>query len=62
MSRSNLADVDYDFIKIDDPQYDSVLFVIDGKDVWLPRSQIEIDTDDNTIAMPQWLAEDEEIV
>lgn len=54
--RSNLVDVDFSIIKIDDPKYKGVLFRIDGKEVWLPRSLIEIDQADKTVAMPEWLA------
>ena len=48
--RSDLVDVDYDVIKIDDAKYKSILFRIDGKDVWLPRSLIEVDEDAETVA------------
>lgn len=61
MTRS-LADVDFDLIKIDDPARRAILFSIDGADVWLPRSLIEVDEDDKVVTMPQWLAEERELV
>lgn len=30
--------------------------------VWLPKSQCEWDSDDNTMAMPEWLAKDKELI
>lgn len=57
-----LTDVDYERIKVDDPTLKAVLFVINRKEVWLPRSQIEVDTDDKTITMPEWLALDKGLI
>lgn len=38
------------------------LQIYDGeRTVWLPRSQIEIGAD-GTIAMPEWLAKDKELI
>lgn len=34
----------------------AVLFKINGKDHWLPRSQIEIDRGGKVVTMPEWLA------
>jgi hypothetical protein len=35
----------------------------DGKiTVWLPKSQCEWDEDDKTMAMPEWLAKEKELV
>lgn len=58
---SNIVDVRYDEIKVDDERHKSVLFSIGGKDVWLPRSLIEIDEAGKTVALPQWKAEQEGI-
>ena len=54
---SNIVDVKYDEIKIDDDRHKSVLFSIGGKDVWLPRSLIEVDEAGMTVVMPQWKCE-----
>lgn len=35
--------------------------VIDGKSVWLPKSQVE-NNGDGTWTMPRWLAEEKELV
>lgn len=38
-------------------------FFTDGeKKVWLPKSQVEWDEEDNTITMPEWLAIEKELV
>jgi hypothetical protein len=35
----------------------------DGKRVvWLPKSQCEWDSDDKTMAMPEWLAKEKELI
>lgn len=61
-SRESLADVEYDFVKLDDPAKKAILFRIEGKDVWLPRSQIEVDEDQKMVTMPEWLATEKELV
>ena len=62
MPADKIVDVEYDWIKIDDPQYDAVLFAIGGDEhVWLPRSLIEIDKDDKVVTLPEWLAIEKEI-
>ena len=63
MSRkgSEIVDVRYQLIKIDDDRHRSVLFEIGGKEIWLPRSLIEIDEKDKTVALPTWKAEQEGI-
>lgn len=58
---SELVDVKYTRIKLDDGRYQAVLFVIGGRDVWLQRSLIEVDADAGTVALPAWKAEQEEI-
>lgn len=30
--------------------------------VWLPKSQVEWDESDRTMAMPEWLAKDKELI
>lgn len=46
--------VNYESIKIDKPQYKAILFIINGEEIWLPRSKIVINS--NTVTMPEWLA------
>lgn len=38
------------------------LFVINGKRVWLPKSQIEFDEQDSIVTMPERMAIDRELV
>ncbi len=59
--RSEIVDVKYDCVKIDSDRHKSILFQIGGKDVWLPRSLIEVDESDKTVTMPAWKAEQEGI-
>lgn len=56
-----IVDVKYDRVKIDDEAYKSVLFQFGAKEVWLPRSLIEIDRGDMVVTMPTWKAEQEDI-
>jgi hypothetical protein len=55
-AKSDLVDVEYDVLKIDDDRYRSVLFVINGREVWLPRSLIEVDVDGGVVTLPEWKA------
>lgn len=58
---SEIVDVRYQRIKMDEDRFKSILFEIGGKDVWLPRSLIEVDYIANTVALPAWKAEQESI-
>jgi hypothetical protein len=58
---SDLVDVSYRRIKIDSTEYRSILFEIGDKEVWLPRSLIEVDEGTKTVALPAWKAEQEGI-
>ena len=58
---SEIVDVKYDRVKIDSGRHQSILFQIGGKDVWLPRSLIEVDESSKTVALPAWKAEQEGI-
>lgn len=58
---SEVVDVQYDRIKLDDKKYKSILFEFGDKEVWLPRSLIEVDTDARVVVMPRWKAEQAEI-
>lgn len=33
-----------------------------ARTVWLPKSQVEWDGDDKTMAMPEWLAKEKELI
>jgi len=46
--------IDYESVLLDDENKKAVLFRINGKSHWLPRSQIEYE--DGKITMPEWLA------
>lgn len=54
---SDIVDLEYDRIKIDDARHKAVLFQFGKKEVWLPRALIEIDTDAKTVTLPVWKAE-----
>lgn len=49
--RNELADVDYE--RIIHKTELAVLFLIDGKEVWLPKSRIEIDEEQKLVTIPQ---------
>lgn len=55
--KSDIVDVAYEAIKIDSPEHRAILFVIGGKEVWLPRLLIEVDLDARTVAVPRWKVE-----
>jgi len=40
----------------------SWLLKIDGDQIWFPKSRCEIDEDDGTIEVPEWLAIEKELV
>ena len=54
--------IDYDEIIRDDDRYAAILFAIDGAEIWLPRSQIDVDEDNQTVTLPEWLAIERELV
>lgn len=58
---AEVVDVRYDRIKINDDRHKSVLFQFGEKEVWLPRSLVEIDADNSIVIMPAWKAEQEGI-
>ena len=39
----------------------SILFYDGDREVWLPKSQIEINGD-GTVTMPEWLAQEKELI
>lgn len=55
------AVIDYDVELRETPA--AFLFLIDDNEVWVPKSQIvEHDTRRSRITIPQWLAEEKELV
>ena len=71
MARScfeEIVDIDFDFIENSTDA--AVLFVIDDKEVWIPKSQIQnlddLDLDDHesdgTIELPTWWAYNEGLI
>jgi hypothetical protein len=60
MTHSKLCDVAYDEIIHETEK--AVLFLIDDKEVWLPRSVIEIDSDIKAITLPERMAIDKGLV
>jgi hypothetical protein len=55
-----LADVEYDEIVHETEK--AFLFNIGGKEVWLPKSLIEVDYESKTITLPEKWAIEKEIV
>jgi len=42
---------------------DKAVLINDGtKEVWLPKSQIEINREDKEVTMPEWLAIEKELI
>ena len=63
MPKSQLVDLDYQEILIDNPEkHDAILMVVEAKEVWLPYSLVEIDRDNKEVTMPEWLAIEKELV
>lgn len=47
----------YDEVSIDSPQFDAILFTIEGRAVWIPRSQVlDYDEAAREVTVPEWLA------
>jgi hypothetical protein len=55
-----LVDLEYDEIKHETEK--AYLFVIDGKDVWLPKSVVQVNETDKEVTMPESMAIDKELV
>lgn len=52
--KDEIVDLEYEALKA--RTVSAALFVFGGKDVWLPFSQIEIDEEQQSVTMPEWLA------
>jgi hypothetical protein len=64
-----MASVDIDYDRIDgDRETKHAIYVVIQDDVmdtiavWLPKSQVEVDAKRKVITMPEWLAEEKELV
>lgn len=53
---SKLADIEYDDWFEESDTDKAHLFLIDGKEVWIPKSLAEVDKDSKTITVPEWWA------
>lgn len=60
MSKPELVDLEVDILKYETPR--AYLLIIDGKEVWLPKSQVAYSDDDKKITLPEWLAIEKELV
>lgn len=60
MPKLEIVDVDYEVIKHETDK--AWLFVINTKDVWIPKSVGELDTDAKSVAVPTWFAVEHELV
>ena len=58
--KSNIIDVIYDNLKHETER--AYLVSIAGKDIWLPKSKVEICEKDCSVAMEEWLAIEKELV
>lgn len=54
------VEVEHEGVKLDSNKHDAVLFYVDGREEWIPRSQLsdEYDYIDKSMVIPKWLAED----
>lgn len=59
--RDSIITIEYESIIIDRDKFDAILFMIDEEEVWLPRSEIEVDRENNEIQLPRWLAARKEL-
>ena len=57
------AIVYYDEVVLDESHYQAVLFKIDNREVWIPRSVIvNDDFENNVIEVKEWFAINEELI
>lgn len=57
--RDELQTIDYDALIHSGEQ--AWLVEIDGRELWLPMSQCEIDEEAGTVEVPQWLCDEEDL-
>jgi hypothetical protein len=53
-TKLKLADLDY--TEIIHETDGAILFSIDGDEVWIPRSLLELDESTHTVTVPEWFA------
>lgn len=58
--KSHIVDLNVDEFIVETKE--AYLFKINGKRVWLPKSQIEFDEEDRVVSMPERMAIDKELV
>jgi hypothetical protein len=57
--RSDIVDIACEILA----ETERAVQIYDGTvEVWLPKSQVEIDREDGTVAMPEWLATEKGLV
>jgi hypothetical protein len=61
MGRNKLVDVECEPTGVDTDFAIQVL-ADDGQKYWLPKSEVQVNADDGTVTMPEWLAEDKGLV
>ncbi len=57
--REELLEIDYDALLTESHQ--AWLVEIDGRQIWLPKAQCDIDENGSTIDVPAWLCEKEDL-
>lgn len=57
--RNELIEIDYMAKKSESPE--AWLLEIEFREVWLPKSQCEIDEENSTILVPKWLCDEEDL-
>jgi len=57
--RDELLTIDYDALLHEGEM--AWLIEIDGRQVWLPKSECELDEDDGTIEVPKWICDEEDL-
>ncbi len=60
MAKGQIVDLEYDtFIHETDK---AGLFVVGGKEVWIPKSMYEVDLDTKTVSVPYYFAHKEGLI
>lgn len=59
--RSDKVDLRFIEERVETPKA-YLLVMSTGEEVWLPKSQIEVDWDKGVVRVPRWLAEEKELL